>query len=190
MLYEPKFCCNCGDKIERVNWGLLASRRFCELCATHYQIYDKIPLIALGIGLLFGVLGLGVYLQKPENSLNISSHQIVGNFSQTNKNQVDQANSARVSTNQNIQELAQEGNSANEFQTKAQTALVKQNLPAITQTKQIENKPVIAQETIYFCGAQTKKGTPCGRRVKGGGRCWQHVGQTAMLPPEKLIVSQ
>ena len=47
-----------------------------------------------------------------------------------------------------------------------------------------------ASETVYFCGAQTKKGTPCTRRVKGGGRCWQHQGQPAMLPPEKLIASR
>lgn len=24
------------------------------------------------------------------------------------------------------------------------------------------------------CGARTKKGTPCKRKVVGGGRCWQH----------------
>jgi len=45
-------------------------------------------------------------------------------------------------------------------------------------------------EAVYYCGAQTKKGTPCSRRVKGGGRCWQHAGQPAMLPPEKLLISQ
>ncbi|WP_208810027.1 DUF3157 family protein [Riemerella anatipestifer] len=25
-----------------------------------------------------------------------------------------------------------------------------------------------------YCGAPTKKGGPCSRRVSGGGRCWQH----------------
>ncbi|MEC5395654.1 DUF3157 family protein [Bergeyella sp. RCAD1439] len=25
-----------------------------------------------------------------------------------------------------------------------------------------------------YCGAPTKKGGPCSRRVAGGGRCWQH----------------
>lgn len=25
-----------------------------------------------------------------------------------------------------------------------------------------------------YCGALTKKGTPCRRKVNGGGRCWQH----------------
>ncbi len=50
--------------------------------------------------------------------------------------------------------------------------------------------PIEASEKVYFCGAETKKGTLCTHRVKGGGRCWQHVGQTAMLAQEKLLVSQ
>jgi hypothetical protein len=28
-----------------------------------------------------------------------------------------------------------------------------------------------------ICGARTKSGRPCQRRVKGGGRCWQHRGR-------------
>ncbi|HEV2704864.1 MAG TPA: hypothetical protein VGV59_03010 [Pyrinomonadaceae bacterium] len=44
------------------------------------------------------------------------------------------------------------------------------------------------QEIVSICGARTKKGTPCSRRVRGVGRCWQHRGRPAMLPPSKLIV--
>ena len=44
------------------------------------------------------------------------------------------------------------------------------------------------EETVYLCGARTKKGTPCSRRVHGPVRCWQHKGLPAMLPPEKLLV--
>lgn len=44
-------------------------------------------------------------------------------------------------------------------------------------------------EQVYSCGARTKKGKPCSRRVHGPVRCWQHKGMTAMLPPEKLIVN-
>ena len=43
-------------------------------------------------------------------------------------------------------------------------------------------------EEIYICGARTKKGKPCSRRVHGPVRCWQHKGEKAMLPPDKLIV--
>jgi hypothetical protein len=45
-------------------------------------------------------------------------------------------------------------------------------------------------ELVYICGAATKKGTPCSRRVKGPVRCWQHVGQPAILPADQLRVSR
>jgi hypothetical protein len=49
-------------------------------------------------------------------------------------------------------------------------------------------RPTDPNEVVSICGARTKKGTPCQRRVRGTGRCWQHLGRPAMLPPEKLIV--
>ena len=49
-------------------------------------------------------------------------------------------------------------------------------------------RPTDPEEVVYICGARTKKGTPCQRRVRGPGRCWQHRGKPAMLPPSKLIV--
>jgi len=48
--------------------------------------------------------------------------------------------------------------------------------------------PVPAVEAVYICGARTKKGTPCSRRVHGPVRCWQHKGMPAMLPQEKLLI--
>jgi len=44
-------------------------------------------------------------------------------------------------------------------------------------------------EEIYTCGARTKKGSPCSRRVHGPVRCWQHKGMPAMLPQEKLRIN-
>jgi hypothetical protein len=35
-------------------------------------------------------------------------------------------------------------------------------------------RPTDPNETVSICGARTKKGTPCSRRVRGTGRCWQH----------------
>ena len=49
--------------------------------------------------------------------------------------------------------------------------------------------PVTVDE-VYICGARTKKGTPCSRRVHGPMRCWQHKGLPAMLAAEKLRVSE
>jgi len=47
--------------------------------------------------------------------------------------------------------------------------------------------PVTVGQT-YTCGARTKKGTPCSRRVHGPVRCWQHKGAPAMLSQEKLVI--
>src|SRR6267142_5208586 len=44
-------------------------------------------------------------------------------------------------------------------------------------------------EPGYICGARTKKGTPCHRRVHvPGERCFQHKGLPALVPLEKLVV--
>src|SRR6267142_1058186 len=51
-------------------------------------------------------------------------------------------------------------------------------------------QPVTTDEEVYICGARTKKGTPCSRRVHGLVRCWQHKGMPAMLPQEKLLVKE
>jgi len=54
---------------------------------------------------------------------------------------------------------------------------------AITQT-------AMPQEQVYICGARTKKGKPCSRRVHSLVRCWQHKGLPAMLPPEQLVIKE
>ena len=39
--------------------------------------------------------------------------------------------------------------------------------------------PAISTSAVdEVCGAQTKSGKPCRRKVKGGGHCWQHRGIT------------
>jgi len=51
-------------------------------------------------------------------------------------------------------------------------------------------QPPATTEQVYTCGARTKKGTPCSRRVHGPVRCWQHKGMPAMLPLDKLLVKE
>lgn len=46
-----------------------------------------------------------------------------------------------------------------------------------------------ADDPGYICGARTKKGTPCHRRVHvAGERCFQHKGMPSLLPLSKLVV--
>jgi hypothetical protein len=61
--------------------------------------------------------------------------------------------------------------------------------PVAVQTASVTQRAVTTEET-YICGARTKKGTPCSRRVRGPVRCWQHKGVKAMLPLEKLVVKE
>jgi hypothetical protein len=51
-----------------------------------------------------------------------------------------------------------------------------------------DSEPAPIEEVVYICGARTKKGTPCSRRVHGPVRCWQHKGMRPMLAQDKLAV--
>lgn len=43
-------------------------------------------------------------------------------------------------------------------------------------------QPTPTTDDIYICGARTKKGTPCSRRVHGPVRCWQHRDLSSIIP--------
>jgi hypothetical protein len=60
----------------------------------------------------------------------------------------------------------------------------------VNSTEAKNSSPASVEEVVYLCGARTKKGTPCSRRVHGPVRCWQHKGMPAMLPQEKLLVKE
>lgn len=52
-----------------------------------------------------------------------------------------------------------------------------------------QNEIASADDDVYICGARTKKGTPCRRRVHfAGERCYQHKGMPAMVGIEKLMI--
>ncbi|MDQ3748356.1 MAG: hypothetical protein M3367_04955 [Acidobacteriota bacterium] len=180
MPYKPKYCCQCGEKIDRIDWKPWTSRRFCELCETEFGIYEWLSRGLFGIGLLFGLFGIGSYLQKDDKPLNVASKQIVNVVPNTKSAVLEQTNASRLLTNNAVQPLEQSGNSAAQIKSQGGT---KASELKTKQTESSENEP---SEESYFCGATTKKGTMCSHRVKGGGRCWQHVGQPAKLPQHKL----
>ena len=173
MPYQPKYCCQCGEKIDRIDWRFWTSRRFCELCETDFRIHDWLPRALVGIALLFGLFGIGSYLQKSEKQLNIAPQQFAA--SNTKSDAIQSKTVAQVSTNSGVQ-------SPLKPQAAPTTAALKIKKP--------ETQIIETAEKVYFCGAATKKGTMCSRRVKNGGRCWQHEGHAAMLPQEKLLAAQ
>ena len=64
MLFRPNFCANCGEKIERADWGIFTSRRFCPVCESEYKGQDLIPRAIVAVGVLIGVFGFGSYLKS------------------------------------------------------------------------------------------------------------------------------
>jgi hypothetical protein len=53
-----------------------------------------------------------------------------------------------------------------------------------------ESNAAATDDTVYICGARTKKGSPCRRRVHAAGeRCYQHKGMPAMVSLEKLTIT-
>ena len=167
MLFRPSFCANCGEKIERANWGLLTSRRFCQVCESEFKGLDLIPRAIVAGGLVLAISGLGGYLRS-------------GNSAQT----------ALVSTAQ--RPIAQRPDSRpvlepKPIETPAIETVTAPRSPKVAPVSPAASAPEIA-EAVYFCGARTKKGSPCSRRVKGNVRCFQHLGSDAMMPPDKLKI--
>ncbi len=162
-MLRPNFCSACGAKIIRLYWHPWTSRRFCDSCSQRLR-KDRLTLpLLLGsslfcLGLMAGRAG------RP------APPQLVIERS---------ANSPLYP-------------SPNSSQKNAETERGQREINA---TLGIESEPLSSQspagtgaEVVYLCGARTKKGTPCSRRVHTPGRCWQHKGATAMLPPKRLVV--
>jgi hypothetical protein len=178
--YKPKFCCSCGEKIQRDKWTFLSSRRFCLNCETDYKLQEFMPWAVSGLSVIFALFTMGLYWQKPERAVNISSGPITTAAAKT-------APSVPSTPAPGAQPQVQPEVSSVPLTLKAPP--IAKATPKTSEPKVVSSAPSspLAAETVYFCGAQTKKGTPCTRRVKGGGRCWQHKGQPSMLPPEKLV---
>lgn len=140
------------------------------------------PKIGLALAAVGGLFGFGSYLKTPEKPPALANNQFTASVS--NKTQ-----SVKNEQNTNVQNLP--------IKPTAQTNDGLQNHPNAgllqkpeQQQIQPENPQIVESEPVYFCGAQTKKGTPCTRKVKGGGRCWQHTGLPAILSKEKLVSNQ
>lgn len=180
MLYKPTFCCECGNKIERTNWKFWTSRRFCENCEADFRKEEWLPTAVLSlIALVGGLFGFGSYLKTPEKPLTLTSNRTasVSADKAQNKNTLNNANanSAKI-----VQPISVNSN---------QIAVIK-SVPVAPNLIKAADLQNTAEDPVYFCGAQTKKGMPCSRKVKGGGRCWQHTGQPAMLPKDKLVAGR
>jgi hypothetical protein len=144
--YKPNFCCNCGEKIDRVDWSFTNSRRFCDVCQTDFFVQDWLPTAFVCVMTVVGLFGIGTYMKAATATAPAA-------FTKPPPPRVANRNS-NSAANQSVLNVNRESTA---------------NRPIAT--RQIQDEPV------GICGATTKKGTSCTRRVKGGGRCWQHKDQ-------------
>ena len=166
MFYRPNFCCNCGEKIERIEWPLFASRKFCDLCQTEFRARDWGVKLLAAAGIVFAS-GLISSFFRPQQigPMRMASPDQVA-LSSAVKPRAD----ANFSTTSATQPQSQTGTNVN-------TSTIS---PPILNASKPE-QAVKATEAVYYCGAATKKGTPCSRKVKRAGeRCWQHQGMPSL----------
>ena len=172
MLFRPNFCANCGEKVERADWGVLTSRRFCPVCESEFKGQDLIPRAVVAGGILIGIFGIGGFLKSgPSNNVAL--------VAKPTARQTNQATAANSSASQSANMETPPG-------ADPQSSMVARTLVSAPGDQRPAPKPV--EEIGYHCGAETKKGTPCSRRVKGNARCYQHKGMPAILSPDKLRI--
>lgn len=147
MFYKPKFCCHCGDAIERVHWRLRDSRRFCDICETDHVIDDWSGVIAC---LVFIITFFIFYPGE-------KSHQ---SFK-------PRGSPVKASG-------PQHSNKENEGPSNSSSDISFEAIESEPSTKSIERRPPTRPKLDSFCAAITKKGTPCTRKVRKGEKCWQH----------------
>lgn len=166
-MYRPNFCADCGERVERRRWRVWTSRRFCAACERRFgrgRLLRAALLCALLVGVGFALgragrdTGTPLVIERAESSDSAAAREGAG----------------------------ESGGAAGGVG--ADGAAVKPTAPAYGPDGTERERPTDPAEVVSICGARTQKGTPCSRRVRGTGRCWQHRGRAAMLPPGKLVV--
>ncbi|MBK8467452.1 MAG: hypothetical protein IPL32_16670 [Chloracidobacterium sp.] len=183
MLFRPSFCANCGEKIDRADWGIFTSRRFCQVCESEFKGQDLIPGFIVGVALLIGVFGFGGYLKSgsvaSESQLVRQPKKLVDQPAATEQApKLEKTTTAVGNTNFTVP-------SVSEIPNKAEASRTDARMQEPQRPQRMQAEPV---EEVYFCGASTVKGTPCKHRVKGNVRCFQHVGMPSLLPSNNLRI--
>ncbi|MDQ3255161.1 MAG: hypothetical protein M3R15_14885 [Acidobacteriota bacterium] len=167
MMYRPNFCAECGSRIERVRWHPWTSRRFCVACGGRFGRARFTSLLLACVAL--STAGYIVGRTGRVDTLPLVIERRAGGGSALLSGEVSQTLDG-----------GPHGTKTFDAGDRRDT------IPAGTKN----DFPTDSRETVSICGARTQKGKPCSRRVRGAGRCWQHSGKSAMLPPEKLIVRE
>ena len=155
-MYKPNFCADCGSRVERSRWRLWTSRRFCSDCAPRFRKSRFLFFTATSATLLL----LGFVAGRNQRPL--PPPLIV------ERKELAAVNPA--ATKSEGQPLSETG----------MTNAAPKPEPTYGPDGTANERPTEPDEVISICGARTQKGTPCKRRVRGTGRCWQHKGMPAI----------
>lgn len=145
-----------------------ASRRFCRDCAPRFRKAEFGKLLVAIASIAIAAFAVGRYLRPAPPPLIIER-----------------------SANSPLSDLpVKPGSTRQPGQTQSEPAPAAANQSRGGEDNQAASAGTSnANDVVYICGARTKKGTPCQRRVhQAGERCYQHKGMPAILPLEKLVV--
>ena len=173
-MYRPNFCAECGERITRLRWRVWTSRRFCDGCDRKRFRRGR---IAWPLALCAALLGLGYLVGR---AVRPAAPPLV----------IERGASNFVPRATPIAAASGATNNATNNATNYATNAGDRDAPAYGADGTETERPTDPAEVVSICGARTKKGTPCSRRVRGTGRCWQHRGKAAMLPAAKLVVRE
>ncbi len=152
MLYRPSYCSNCGEKIVRANWQLWTSRRFCDVCVADNPAAEYGPKAVIVVALV---------------SIAAATSSFFGNGSDKRQNAESESRAERPPTIASLAATPMPVATPPVEAAKLQPTAIEK--PSVKQ-------PVVVTDITATCGALTKKGTACSRRVKGSTRCFQHQG--------------
>jgi hypothetical protein len=161
-VYKPNFCCDCGAGIERARWRVWTSRRFCADCAPRFRKTQTLLTAAACSALFLAGLVLGRAARHAPPPLIVERGQPAELAPSPAKDGEGRAG-AEVKAGGAEPKYGPDGTAA--------------------------ERPTEPDEVVSLCGARTQKGAPCQRRVRGTGRCWQHRGMPAIIPPEKRLIT-
>jgi hypothetical protein len=170
MFYKPKFCCHCGEKIERADWRLWTSRRFCEFCETEFKGEQLFKSAAAAACLLIGALGMAGLFRQPQAPLTEAS-AVPNNVSRP----AAFAPSVPAKTDMRNERPAEAVSDIGNETGGRPPGSDNDQINVSPKSEQPSRAKKSSDKPAYYCGATTKKGTPCSRRVRSSGiRCWQH----------------
>lgn len=178
-MYKPNFCSACGEQIVRDKWRIWTSRRFCQTCAPRFR-KERIAAYVIAAAIIFGT-GLAA-ANLARNFSKPAPPPLIVERSNINRAMKEAGQTPAPATVSKESALSVDAEPKTNSASNSNSGFTKARDGAASERITDPN------EIVSICGARTQKGTPCSRRVRGTGRCWQHKGLPAMLPASKLIV--